>query len=82
MVDNSNSNNNNNNTDDDNMDYDTAIAFVRDVLEWNDGDVQKVHDETDPVKRSKFIEWVQTHGMMGYLSTLTRSELRDLHDFL
>ena len=75
-------NNNNNNTDDNDMDYNTAIAFVRDVLEWNNRDVQKLHDETDPVKRSLFIEWVNTHGMMGYLSTLTGSELRDLHDYM
>ena len=73
-------NNDNNNNND--MSYNTAIAFVRDVLEWNNRDVQKLHDETDPVKRSLFIEWVKTHGIMGYLSTLDGSELRDLHDHI
>ena len=77
-------NNNNNNNDmwPCDMDYDTAIAFVRDVLEWNNRDVQKLHDETDPVKRSLFIEWVKTHGIMGYLSTLDGSQLRSLHDYI
>ena len=73
-------NNDNNNNND--MSYNTAIAFVRDVLEWNNRDVQKLHDETDPVKRSLFIEWVNGPGMMSYLVTLTSSELRDLHDYI